>query len=240
MPVFKRDGTTIYYEVHGDGFPVLTIAPGGLQSSIPRWAALPWAPHDVLSSEYQVIMMDQRNAGKSAGPVSPEYDWQTYTSDQLALLDHLDVNRCHLLGSCIAGSFILRFLETAPERVVSAVMLQPIGASSENRPKFEEMFDDWAKERKASNPELTDSDWATIRGRLFGGDFVFSVTRDFVRTLRTPLLLLMGNDLFHPQGTSREIADIAPNAELVEQWKDSVNVESGKQAVRDFLRKHTP
>ena len=240
MPLFKRDGTTIYYEVHGDGFPVLTIAPGGLQSSIPRWANLPWAPDDVLSSEYQVIMMDQRNAGKSAGPVSPDYGWQTYASDQLALLDHLQVDRCHLLGSCIAGSFILRFLETAPERVACAVMLQPIGASSENRPKFAQMFDDWAEQRKESNPDLDDSDWATIRNRLFGGEFVFSVTREFVRELKTPLLLLMGNDVFHPQSTSREIAEIAPNAKLLEDWKDDANVEGGKQAVRDFLRMHTP
>src|SRR5215217_6361820 len=50
----------------------------------------------------------------------------------------------------------------------------------------------------------------SIGGNMFGGDFVFSVTRDFVRNCRTPLYLQPGTDKPHPAHTSAEIAELAP------------------------------
>ena len=93
MPVFKRDDVELYYEEHGAGFPVLLIAPGGMRSAVSFWERTPWNPIDQLAPHYRVIAMDQRNAGKSVAPVRPTDSWHVYTADQLALLDHLGIDR---------------------------------------------------------------------------------------------------------------------------------------------------
>jgi hypothetical protein len=70
---------------------------------------------------------------------------------------------------------------------------------------------------------------------------VFNVSRDFVRRCQTPMLVLMGSDLYHPSVTSREIAELAPNAELVEEWKAPEDTVTRTVArVRAFLQRHTP
>jgi pimeloyl-ACP methyl ester carboxylesterase len=240
MPTFERDGISIYYEVHGEGFPLLLLAPGGVRSSIDVWSRAPYDPIRELSADFRVIALDQRNAGRSRAPVRSSDGWHVYTEDHLALLDHLDVPRAHLLGSCIGPSFELALIAAAPERVASAVLQQPIGATEENRPLFHASFDSWASELAPHHPEASAEDFAAFRQRLFGGDFVFSVSREAVRASRTPLLLLAGNDAHHPYETSREIASIAPNVEFVERWKAPELVPETIQRVRAFLTAHTP
>ena len=109
MPVFKRDNIRIYYEVHGEGFPVLLLAPGGMRSSIPVWENTPYNPIEELAPHCQVIAMDQRNAGQSTAPIAATDGWRDYTDDQVALLDHLGIDRFHAAGMCIGGSFIMGF-----------------------------------------------------------------------------------------------------------------------------------
>jgi hypothetical protein len=74
---------------------------------------------------------------------------------------------------------------------------------------------------------------------MYDGDFVFNVSRDFVRGCPNPILVLLGNDLYHPSETSREIARLAPNAELVERWKEPEAVADAVERVREFLRRHS-
>ena len=69
MPYFREGEIELYYETHGDGYPVLLIAPGGMRSAIPLWDNAPWNPVEQLRKSYRVIVMDQRNAGRSRGPV---------------------------------------------------------------------------------------------------------------------------------------------------------------------------
>jgi pimeloyl-ACP methyl ester carboxylesterase len=66
--------------------------------------------------------MDQRNAGRSRAPITAQGGWDSYTADHIALLDHLRIDRCHLYGQCIGGSFILNLIKAQPERVQSAVL----------------------------------------------------------------------------------------------------------------------
>jgi hypothetical protein len=73
---------------------------------------------------------------------------------------------------------------------------------------------------------------------MYGTDFVFGVTRDFVRSCTTPLLILAGDDLYHPAPISREIASLAPKSELVEHWKTPDTVTAAVARVRDFLKAH--
>ena len=130
-------------------------------------------------------------------------------------------------------------VQAAPARVASVVLQQTIGAS-ENRQAFYDMFDSWAQEIAGDHPEATEETWRAFRSRMYDGDFVLSVDRDFVRSCETPMLVLMGDDLYHPQVTSREIAKLAPNAELLEHWKDEDLVSETVARIRSFLEANTP
>lgn len=238
MPFFETSDRKIHYELVGVGEPVLTIAPGGMRSAHGLWEGQPWDPRQ-LSDSYQVIGMDQRNAGASVAPVSASDGWGSYAEDQLALLDHLGIERCHVIGMCIGGPYIIGLLKAAPERFISAVLLQPVGVA-DNRAELDGMFDDWAAKLIDDHGEAGPDDWASFRSNMWGGEFVLTATHDEVAAIKTPMLVAMGNDIFHPASTSREIADRAPNATLIEQWREPEFVEAAGVAFRAFLAEHSP
>jgi pimeloyl-ACP methyl ester carboxylesterase len=241
MPMLEREqGSSIYYEVHGEGFPLVLFAPGGVRSSIPFWSRAAYNPIHELSSDFRVIAIDQRNAGRSRAPIRASDGWHSYTEDHVALLDHLGIERAHLLGNCIGPSFQLSLIVKAPERVAAAVLQQPIGLANDNRELFRTAFDSWASEIAPLHSETSTTDFAEVRERRYGGDFAFSVTREEVSAIRAPLLVLLGNDAAHPSETSREIAALAPHAELVERWKEPEVVAETVKRVRSFLKQHTP
>ncbi len=239
MSYFDRGDIRLYYEERGEGFPVLLFAPGGMRSAVSFWEQSPYHPVEVLSKRFRVIAMDQRNAGHSRAPVSAEDGWQTYAGDHAALLDHLGIERCHLLGGCIGGAYCLGAIEAMPGRIASAVLQQPIGLE-DNRQAFFDMFDGFAEGLRDEMPGVEDAAWEAFRQRMYGGDFVFSTSRDFVRGCRTPLLVLMGNDLYHPSSISREIVDLAPDAVLIEHWKEPEHIDATVKRIVDFLEEHTP
>ena len=238
MAQFERDGIRIHYEEYGSGAPVLLFAPGGMRSSIDFWQRAPWNPISELAADFRVIAVDQRNAGDSRAPVRAGDGWRSYAKDHVALLDHLSIARCAVLGGCIGSSFCLGLIEAVPERVSAAVLQNPIGLH-ENRDAFYALFDGWAAELRAQQPEVADGVWSAFRERMYGGDFVFNVSREFVRDCRTPLLILAGSDPYHPAPISRELAALSPNCELIEGWKDPAQLVAVIERVRAFLRKHT-
>ncbi len=239
MPIFERAGISLYYEEFGSGYPLLLFAPGGMRSSIEFWHKSPFDPTREFAADFRVIAMDQRNAGRSHAPVSGADGWHTYNADHIALLDHLGIARCHTMGGCIGSTYCLNLIKEAPDRVSAAVLQNPIGLH-ENRKAFYEMFDGWAKARQRDDASLTDAAMGSFRERMYGSDFVFAVTRDFVRSCATPLLVLAGDDLYHPAPISREIEALAPAAELVEHWKTPETVASAVARVREFLKAHQP
>lgn len=239
MATFKRDDTVLHYEQHGSGFPILLFAPGGMRSAISFWRSAEWDPIEALSPHFRVIAMDQRNAGSSTAPVAANDGWHTYTSDHLALLDHLEIEKTHLLGGCIGGPYCMGVIERAPERVASAVLQQSIGNDGNNRELFFAMFDQWADSVKERLPSVAPEAWQRFRANMFDQPFLYNVSPDFVAACQTPLLVLMGSDPYHPEAISREIADLAPNARLVEQWKDA-QAHGTVATVVEFLRANTP
>ena len=136
MAMFEHGSVRLHYEIEGDGFAVLLIAPGGMRSSIEFWSKSPFDPTKEFASDFRVIAMDQRNAGKSSAPISAADGWETYTADHLALLDHLGIKQCHVVGGCIGSSYCLGLIKAAPERVSAAVLQNPIGLSPQNREMF--------------------------------------------------------------------------------------------------------
>jgi pimeloyl-ACP methyl ester carboxylesterase len=238
--MFDDGDVHLYYEEHGQGFPLLLIAPGGMRSAVSYWQNTPWNPIEQLSPTYRVIAMDQRNAGRSTAPVRATDGWDVYTRDQLALLDHLGVDRFHVAGMCIGGSYIMALIAAAPERVASGVVFQTIGLDA-NREAFSEMFDGWAAEQKAVHPEADDQAWERFKTSMYGGDkFLFTASEEDAAQCSTPLLVLQGDDLYHPKSSSLRLAERAKDATLVERWKDPADQPAARRAVEEFLAVHTP
>lgn len=241
MPVHDRAGAVIHYDVEGcdDGFPVLLVAPGGMRSANDLWNRMAWNPRTALADTYRLIGMDQRNAGRSTAPVSATDGWATYQADQLGLLDHLGVDRCHVIGMCIGGPHVLGLLRADPDRFTSAVLLQPVGIDG-NRDLFDTIFDDWAAEIAGAHPEAGPDDWVSFRSNMWDGEFVLTATREQVAAIATPMLVCMGDDQYHPQSTSREIATLAPSVTFVERWKDDESLPAVDATIKRFLTTHTP
>ena len=165
--------------------------------------------------------------------------WPTYTSDHVALLDHLGIESCHLLGGCIGGSFGLDLLAAAPTRITAAVLQQPIGLSPDNRGAFYKMFDAWAEELVEVRPDVTTDALAGLRTNLYGGEFVFSVSPDEVRSARAPLLVLRAM-------TSTTPGDLRRNRPHRSTGRAHFELEGGRRSpgavarVKSFLVAHTP
>ena len=238
MAFLKTGNSEIFYECEGEGTPVFLLAPGGMRSANSFWENMPWNPRESLVKDFKLIGMDQRNAGQSKAPISPSDDWNTYTNDQLAILDHLEIEKCHLLGMCIGGPFIAGLLQADPRRFLSAVMLQPVGID-DNRNALYEMFDSWADDAEVREKFLTPEAVSQFRSNMWDGEFLLSATKDNVRKFDTPLLLFMGDDLYHPQSISREIANIAPDVTFVEEWKNPESLNHTNETILSFLSKHS-
>jgi len=241
MPTFQNRDATLYYEEFGQGFPILTFAPAGLQSIIDVWhgPSAPINPITEFAGNFRVIAMDQRNAGgQSRAPITAKDGWPTYASDHIALLDHLRIDRCHLYGQCIGGSFIMSLLKAQPQRIACAVLAQPIGRVGEMKPGRAARFDAWAK-TLGDHPEVNEQVLDTVYQNLYGPGFVYSVDRAFVSSCRMPCLVLAGNDEAHPFPISEEVAKLLPNAEFITEWKTGPALDTAKPRVKAFLAKHT-
>jgi pimeloyl-ACP methyl ester carboxylesterase len=240
MPQFEYDATSLHFEEYGHGFPVLLIAPGAMESAIEMWAGATINPLALYADSFRLIAMDQRNAGRSYGPLDPSDPWGAYARDQLALLDYLGVERFHVMGACIGASFALKLIELVPARVAAAVLEQPVGITDGNGPLYEQMWRSWGA-GLSGRGDLTSEEIEKFGNRMWRDDFVVSVSRDFVRSCNAPLLVLPGTDRYHPTATGREVAELAPVGRVLEPWNDSQDhVDHAAAAVRTFLRGQIP
>ncbi|HEV2335681.1 MAG TPA: alpha/beta hydrolase [Stellaceae bacterium] len=242
MPSFEHHGAQIYYEEFGQGFPILTFAPAGLRSVIDVWSqpSAPINPTTEFAANYRVIAMDQRNAGgKSRAPMTATDNWDSYTADHIAVLDHLRIDRCHLYGQCIGGSFIINMLKHHPERVAAAVLAQPIGRVGPMGAGWNANFKGWT-ETLGDRPEATEHLLNAFYQNLYAAGFVYCADREFARTIKAPCLVLAGNDEAHPWPISEELSRLIPGCEFVKEWKTEPALTAAKASVKAFLAKHTP
>jgi pimeloyl-ACP methyl ester carboxylesterase len=249
MPIYTRGDVRINYEEAGSGFPVLLIAGGGLNSNIAffRSPSAPFNAIDALKDEYRCIAMDLRNAagGQSWGPLEIDRPWDAYADDQLGLMSHLGCDEFLVLGFCIGGPFIWNLLRLAPERVVAGVLAQPSGF----RPELPNLFYEnnikgWAPQLLERHPELTQSDAEAFLNSMYrrDADFVFTVSREFVASCQTPVLVLPDDVPAHPYAVAMETVRLAPKAEVSHYpWKDSPeHISEAVGLIRNFLRAHKP
>jgi pimeloyl-ACP methyl ester carboxylesterase len=246
---YEKGPVRIHYEVEGKGFPLLFISGGGLSNS--TIAGLkrgdPFNPIDEFKGEFRCVSMDQRNAvaGSSTGPLEVDRPWDSYTDDQLGLMDHLRIDKFMVLGFCIGGPFIWNLLERAPNRVVAAVLAQPSGSRPEARDLFyDNNMKGWGPELVKKRPDITMDAVDKFLTRMYrtNPDFVFTVTRDFVRKCQTPVLILPDDIPAHPYAVAMEAAMLAPRAEVsMFPWKEpKERIPLAVRQIRSFLRSHRP
>ena len=248
MPFYERGSVRIYYEDVGSGFPLLIIPGGGLNSSISSLnTAVPFNPLERYRNDFRCIAADLRNAdlGRSTGPLETDRPWDAYSDDQLGLMDHLGIREFLVMGFCIGGPMIHNLLKLAQDRVVAAAMMQPSGFSPEHPNIFyENNTERWAPQLCEKRSDVTMAEVHDFLTNMYTdrADFVFTVSRDFVRSLQTPILIAPDNVPAHPYEAAMEVAEIAPNSETtIFPWKDSQeNIDRVVDHARRFLKSHEP
>jgi pimeloyl-ACP methyl ester carboxylesterase len=247
---YDRGNVRIRYQEAGSGFPLLVIPGGGLNSRISNWQTPPFNVINAMAvfrNDFRCITMDHRNAtgGESTGPVPVDDPWGAFADDHVGLMDHLGIRQFFFLGCCIGGPFALKAIERAPDRIVAAVLCQPVGHRPENPDHmYNRGRDVWAKEFRARQPEVSMETIETYLHNLYRvrPDFVYSVSRQFVRSCQTPMLVLPDDSPGHPYQVSVDIASLAPNAEAtVYPWTDPPELKARTiDEMRTFLKAHLP
>jgi pimeloyl-ACP methyl ester carboxylesterase len=248
MSFYEKGPVRIRYEEAGSGFPLLLIAGGGLNSTIANFTTTsPFDPVKEFKGEFRCVASDLRNAnsGQSSGPLEVDRPWDAYSDDHLGLMDHLGIGKFMVMGFCIGGPLVWNLLRRAPDRVVAAVLAQPSGSRPEMRDLFYEgNMKTWGPALTARRPDITMETVDKFLTRMYrtNPDFVFTVTRDFVRNCQTPVLILPDDIPAHPYAVAMEAAMLAPNAEVsMFPWKEPKDrIPLAVRQIRSFLRAHRP
>jgi pimeloyl-ACP methyl ester carboxylesterase len=249
MSFYEKGPVRIHYEEAGSGYPLLVIAGGGLNSTIAGLSGeqSPYNPMVEFKGEYRVIASDLRNAnsGQSSGPLQADRPWDSYTDDHLGLMDHLGIDKFMVHGFCIGGPFIWNLLKRAPDRVVAAVLAQPSGSRPEARDLFyDNNMKGWGPELVKRRSDITMEQVDKFLTKMYrtDPDFVFTVSRDFVRQCQTPVLILPDDIPAHPYAVAIEAAMLAPKAEVsMFPWKQpKERIPLALRQIHSFLRAHRP
>ena len=243
---YEKGDVRIHYQEAGSGFPLLLIPGGGLNSRIASFASSSsFNPIEEFRNEYRCITSDLRNAngGLSSGPLEIDRPWDAYSDDHLGLMDHLGIDKFLVMGFCIGGPFIWNLLRRAPDRIVAAVLAQPSGFSKETPDLFyQNNMTGWGPELRKRRPEITMEMIDRFLTRMYrtNADFVFTVTRDFVRSCQTPILVLPDDIPPHPYDVAMESVMLAPKSEVsIFPWKEPrERIPIAVRQIRSFLRAH--
>lgn len=130
MPTAVIDGLATRYDIVGTGPALLMFSPGGFDATLDKWSTqgiyATIRPVDHLSRHYQCVIFDRRETGESGGRVE-RITWQHYAAQGLGLLDHLGIERAHVMGACMGCSPVLALAASHPERVRSLLLYWPVG-----------------------------------------------------------------------------------------------------------------
>jgi len=247
MAFYEKGNVRIRYEETGSGFPLLVTPGGGLNSKVSNWATAVFNAPEAFKNDFRCITMDQRNAngGESTGPIPTGDPWDAFADDQLGLMDHLGIREFFYMGYCIGGCFAGKLLQRAPQRVLAAVFCQSVGHRPEDPDvMYRHGHENWAPDFRARRPDVTVETIEKYFENLYRvrPDFLYSVSRDFIRNCRTPMLVLPDDTPAHPLQTSIDVASLAPNAEItVFPWREPPELkERTISRVRNFLSAHVP
>jgi pimeloyl-ACP methyl ester carboxylesterase len=263
----EANGARLYYEVYGEGEPLLLIM--GLGANHLSWTAqIP-----VYSREFRVIVFDNRGTGRSDFPAGAEYTIPVLADDAAALLDALGVDSAHVYGISMGGMIAQEMALRHPDRVKSLIL----GATTPGGPNavapepeaLRSLLDQGAAIDRSVNPALLDVLFSPGFLADHGSELVtaFQSMADYPPTSReayqaqlravaahdtydrlpdidAPTLVLHGtDDPLLPAGNGRILAERIPGAKLVllNGARHAYLLEKQAEAdaaVLDFLRAH--
>jgi pimeloyl-ACP methyl ester carboxylesterase len=126
------DGIKTRYEVIGNGPPLLMFSPGGFDATIEKWRTqgiyVTTRFLDHLPSHFTCILFDRRETGQSGGRVE-RVTWHDYVAQAMGLLDHLGIEKAHIMGGCMGCSVAMAVATQFPERVDKMVLFWPVGGA---------------------------------------------------------------------------------------------------------------
>ena len=137
MPKVQVNDIEIYYEIHGEGPPLLMIT--GYGGNLDGWDTL--APRvEKLSKNYKVITLDNRGTGRTSKPDGP-YSVPIMADDIAGLLNNLSISKTHVLGSSMGGMIAQEVAIRHPEKVFKLVLVcTSPGGIAYNHPKQSEVI----------------------------------------------------------------------------------------------------
>lgn len=132
MPTAVTEGITTRYEVLGSGPPLLMFSPGGFDGTLEKWTTAGVYARtrllEHLQKKYSCIVFDRRETGQSGGRVE-RVTWAHYVAQGKGLLDHLNIERAHLMGGCMGCCPVVAFGVAHPEMTLSMVLWWPVGGA---------------------------------------------------------------------------------------------------------------
>jgi pimeloyl-ACP methyl ester carboxylesterase len=208
------DGLRTRYEVRGDGPPLLMYAPGGFDATIEKWTTQGVYARvkllDHLPKKFKCIVFDRRECGQSAGRIEL-ITWAHYARQGKLLLEHLGVERAHVMGGCMGDSCVIAFAVAHPAATLSMLLWWPVGGAK-YRIKAHQRFGDHLdyvrehglaavvstvqKEGKAFNADARGGPWASpIRNdRAFAEAFAGQEQANYIQLVERMMRTLFDRD----------------------------------------------
>lgn len=118
MPFVNANKINIYYEVYGEGAPLILIT-GFTQHHLAWKGCIP-----ELSRHFQVIALDNRGAGQTDA-TKEGYSIELFAQDTVALMDELQIESAHFMGQSMGTLIIQQLCIAYPNRVKKSVLCGP-------------------------------------------------------------------------------------------------------------------
>lgn len=263
MPKAKLSNVELYYEIHGDGPPLLLIT--GLGLDVSGWAMQMGS----FAAHSRLILFDNRGAGRSGAP-EPPYSTGVMARDAVDLLDALGIEQAHVLGLSMGGLIAQEMALAAPDRVASLILAT---SAARLAPRTRHVVDTWQRmaqrgldtetfvreqlawvftDRLFADPEKVSAIVSMMLSNPFpppphglAGQAAACLahdTRNRLTQIACPTLVLVGaQDILIPVQSSEALASEIPGARLVvlDECGHGFALETPERfngAVIDFLR----
>ena len=246
MPYFDNNGIKIYYEIEGEGPPVIMIH--GFASSLEgNWKQANWIK--ALKDNYRLILLDCRGHGKSDKPHEESFYGQKMSDDVVKLMDHLSIEKANFLGYSMGAYLTFRLLLSKPHLFISAILGGFVMNIMQNEQDRSNMRENTIRRIEAFRAEsIDDVKDPMARGfrqfaELSGNDLKAlaavtagllqersdpietpTQTKEALKKINVPVMTVVGTNDFIP-GDKTLIAQIVPNAcHFQIQGKDHLTV----------------
>jgi 3-oxoadipate enol-lactonase len=236
MPKVRVNGIDLFYDIKGEGEPLLLIA--GFLSDHTYWSLL----MPSLINHYQVIRFDNRGMGRSTAPDDP-CSIQQMASDAAALLDHIGIEKAHVAGHSMGGQIAQELALAYPEKAQSLIL---VSSWAKGDALFNSVIATWGDLAHTVDPRLylqvilpwvfSDTFYSTpgmiemVVNLNLNNPFppspqriyhqsqaiMAADTKDRLKNIHCPTLVLIGNqDILTPLKYAEELAQGIPKAELM-------------------------